>query len=378
MFLQYLTIKCGYATNRDLAQACRDSYPIQVVSVLWVICEVAIAATDLAEVIGSAVAMKLLFGLPLIAGVCVTAFDVLLLLLIHGRNRFRIVECLVGVLVSVITICLAVEMGLSKPEAVPLLSGLIPTSSLVTNKEKLFIAAGIIGATVMPHNLFLHSSIVLTRNTKRDDESLKTAIRYSTIDSNVSLLIALFVNASILIVAASAFYVKGYRNVATLEEASSLLNPVLGTKAGSILFGVALLASGQNSTLTGIQAIYLIREWVCVFDHLLNVGTLAGQIVMEGFLNWKIKPIYRRMLTRFVAIVPAVIAILIGGDESANQLLIISQVTLCFALPFAIFPLVHITSNKDRMGPHVNSRFTMVIAYIIGTVLFALNVVVSV
>jgi manganese transport protein len=176
-------------------------------------------------------------------------------LLIHGRNRFRIVECLVGVLVSVITICLAVEMGLSKPEAVPLLSGLIPTSSLVTNKEKLFIAAGIIGATVMPHNLFLHSSIVLTRNTKRDDESLKTAIRYSTIDSNVSLLIALFVNASILIVAASAFYVKGYRNVATLEEASSLLNPVLGTKAGSILFGVALLASGQNSTLTGIQAI---------------------------------------------------------------------------------------------------------------------------
>jgi manganese transport protein len=255
MFLQYLTIKCGYATNRDLAQACRDSYPIQVVSVLWVICEVAIAATDLAEVIGSAVAMKLLFGLPLIAGVCVTAFDVLLLLLIHGRNRFRIVECLVGVLVSVITICLAVEMGLSKPEAVPLLSGLIPTSSLVTNKEKLFIAAGIIGATVMPHNLFLHSSIVLTRNTKRDDESLKTAIRYSTIDSNVSLLIALFVNASILIVAASAFYVKGYRNVATLEEASSLLNPVLGTKAGSILFGVALLASGQNSTLTGIQAI---------------------------------------------------------------------------------------------------------------------------
>jgi manganese transport protein len=252
MFLQYLSIKCGIATNRDLAQACRDSYPPKLVAFLWIVMEVAIAATDLAEVIGSAVALKLLFNLPLIAGVCITACDVLLLMLIgQGSNRFRILEAFVGVLVLLITTCFAAEVGLSKPEAVPLLAGFIPDTSLFENSSKLFIAAGIIGATVMPHNIFLHSSIVLTRNTHRDEESMTKAIRYSTIDCNVSLSVAWFVNSAILIVAASAFHAHGYKSVATLEEASSLLDPILGSKAASILFGVALLGSGQNSTLTG-------------------------------------------------------------------------------------------------------------------------------
>jgi manganese transport protein len=379
MFLQYLSIKCGIATNRDLAQACRDSYPPKLVAFLWIVMEVAIAATDLAEVIGSAVALKLLFNLPLIAGVCITACDVLLLMLIgQGSNRFRILEAFVGVLVLLITACFAAEVGLSKPEAIPLLAGFIPDTSLFENSSKLFIAAGIIGATVMPHNIFLHSSIVLTRNTHRDEESMTKAIRYSTIDCNVSLSVAWFVNSAILIVAASAFHAHGYKSVATLEEASSLLNPILGSKAASILFGVALLGSGQNSTLSGRSISTLNTGVRLICRIIIFVGTLSGQIVMEGFLNWKIRPVYRRLITRLVAIVPAVIAILVGGDKSTNDLLIISQVVLCFALPFAIFPLVHITSNRSRMGKFANTLFTSFCAYVIGTVLIVLNIFVSV
>ena len=352
IFLQALAVKQGLATERDLAQACRDSYPKWVVAPLWVIIEAAIAATDLAEVLGSAVALKLLFGLPLIAGVCVTAFDVLVVLFAYGRN-FRILEVIVTTLVILITVCFAVQIGLSKPESLEVMKGFLPSAPIFTDNNQLLIAIGIIGATVMPHNLFLHSSLVLTRDIDRGDVArVKEAINYFTFDSTMCLICALFVNAAILIVAAAVFHVRGMNDVATLEEAHKLLAPILGSGA-SVVFAVALLASGQNSTLT---------------------GTLAGQVVMEGFLKWKIRPVYRRLATRCLAIIPAVIVISIGGDKSANNLLIISQVVLSVALPFAIFPLVHITSSSLKMGVHVNSRFVMTIALLIAFFITALDI----
>jgi manganese transport protein len=352
MFLQALAVKQGIATERDLAQACRDSYPKWVVVILWIITEAAIAATDLAEVIGSAVALKLLFGLPLIGGVCVTALDVLIILFTHGRN-FRILEGMVATLVILITVIFAVQIGLSKPESVDVLKGFLPSAEIFSDSDQLLIAIGIIGATVMPHNLFLHSSLVLTRDIDRSDlASVKEAINYFVFDSTLCLFSALFVNAAILIVAAATFYVNGLHEVATLEEAHELLKPILGSGA-SILFAIALLAAGQNSTLT---------------------GTLAGQVVMEGFLTWKIRPVFRRLFTRLLAIVPAVIVISIGGDKSANQLLIISQVVLSVALPFAIFPLVHITSSASKMGPHVNNRFVMILALTIALLITSLDI----
>ena len=352
IFLQALAVKQGLATERDLAQACRDSYPKWVVAILWVIMETAIVATDLAEVIGSAVALKLLFGLPLIGGVCLTALDVLVVLFAYGRN-FRILEAIVTTLVILITVCLAVQIGLSKPESLDVMKGFLPSAAIFTNQNQLLIAIGIIGATVMPHNLFLHSSLVLTRNIVREDVAMvKEAINYFTFDSTVCLLCALFVNAAILIVAAATFHVRGMEDVATLEEAHKLLAPILGAGA-SVVFAVALLASGQSSTLT---------------------GTLAGQVVMEGFLTWKIRPVYRRLATRCLAIIPAVIVISIGGDKSANELLIISQVVLSVALPFAIFPLVHITSSSLKMGVHVNSRFVMAVALAIAFFITALDI----
>lgn len=352
MFLQALAVKQGIATQRDLAQACRDSYPKWAVIILWVITEAAVAATDLAEVIGSAVALKLLFGLPLIGGVCVTALDVLIILYTHGRN-FRILEGLVATLVVLITVIFAVQIGLSKPESVDVLKGFLPSAEIFSDSDQLLIAIGIIGATVMPHNLFLHSSLVLTREIDRSDlASVKESINYFVFDSTMCLFSALFVNAAILVVAAATFHVNGFNEVATLEEAHELLKPILGSGA-SILFAVALLAAGQNSTLT---------------------GTLAGQVVMEGFLNWKIRPVFRRLVTRLLAIVPAVIVISIGGDKSANQLLIISQVVLSVALPFAIFPLVHITSCASKMGPHVNNRYVMILALAIAFLITALDI----
>ena len=353
MFLQVLALRVGLATNRDLAQACRDSYPKHLVTVLWVVMEVAICATDIAEVIGSAVALKLLFGLPLIGGVCITALDVLLILFMNGRN-FRLLEVFVGILIMIITISFITQLAMSQPDAVPLLMGFLPSTELLTNKEMLFIGVGIIGATVMPHNLFLHSSIILTRAVARDEESVKEAMYFGTIDSTVSLCLALFVNASILMVSAATFYKHGYNDVTTLEDAYQLLSPILNSTAASVLFAVALLASGQNSTLT---------------------GTLSGQIVMEGFMTWKLSPTFRRVATRLLAIVPSVICIAIGGDGSANYLLILSQVVLSFALPFAMIPLVHISSSRSRMGVFVNSLPTQVLAVAITVVILALNVV---
>lgn len=353
MFLQVLALKVGLATNRDLAQACRDSYPKPLVAVLWVVMEVAICATDIAEVIGSAVALKLLFGLPLVVGVCITAADVLLVLFMNGK-KFRLLEAIVGLLILVITVCFIIQLILSRPHAVPLLMGFLPSTELLTNKSMLFIGVGIIGATVMPHNLFLHSSVILTRDVARDDASIKEAIKFGTIDSTVSLTLALFINASILMVAAAAFHKNGYNDVTTLEDAYHLLDPILNSTTASILFAVALLASGQNSTLT---------------------GTLSGQIVMEGFMTWKISPTLRRVATRLLAIVPSVICVAIGGDSSANYLLILSQVVLSFALPFAMIPLVHISSSKGRMGVFVNTMPTTILAVIITAIILALNLV---
>jgi manganese transport protein len=304
MFLQILALKVGLATGRDLAQVCRDSYPYPVVVGLWIVSEIAIIATDIAEVLGSAIALQLLFGLPLMAGVCVTAMDVLILLVLNG-NRFRVIEIVVSLLVLLIAVCFAITLGMSKPEAIPVLMGFLPSEKLFANKEMLYIAVGIIGATVMPHNLFLHSSIIMTRHSGHDEENVRKAIKFGSIDSTCSLFIAFFVNASILMVSAAAFHAHGYNDVATLSDAYTLLDPILNSRAASLLFGIALLASGQNSTLT---------------------GTLTGQIVMEGFMTWKLPPAMRRLGTRLLAILPSVLAVAIGGEQSANDLLVLSQV----------------------------------------------------
>lgn len=352
MFLQALAATCGLATNRDLAQACRDSYPLPLVRVLWIVIELAIVATDLAEVIGAAVAMKLLFGLPEVYGVFVTSLDVFIFLFISGK-KFRVVEGIVGVLVLLITACFAVEVALSKPQATPLFWGFVPSSEIFVNKKELLIGIGIIGATVMPHNLFLHSSIVLTRNTRRTKAAIADAIRYSIFDSTVHLSVAWFVNCAILMMAAAVFHRRGYTDIATLEDASGLLSPLLGNKAASVLFGVALLASGQNATLT---------------------GTLTGQIVMEGFLKMTLNPTFRRVFTRLLAIIPAVLAAVIGGPNAFNSLLINSQVVLSFALPFAVFPLLHITASKERMRGFQNSTVVNVIAMVIGLLILLMNI----
>ena len=341
-FLQCLAAKLGIVFGRDLAQVCRDNYSERISFVLWIIMEIAIAATDLAEIIGSAIALNLLFSLPIVAGICITAADILLVLFLKG-SQIRTIEKLITTLVFIIGISFIIELSYSRPKAVDVLSGYVPDASLITNTEMLFVGVSIIGATVMPHNLFLHSSLVLTRASRLDREGQKEAIRYATIDSCISLFGAFFVNSSILIVAAAAFYKHGYHDVASLQDAYHLLSPVLGAKLASIVFGVGLLASGQSATFT---------------------GTFAGQIVMEGFINMKLSPMYRRMLTRMLAIVPAVIIVSVSGEEAVNGLLIVSQIILSFALPFAMFPLVQFTCNKDMMGPLVNEWYIKWIAYL--------------
>jgi manganese transport protein len=337
-------------TQRDLAQLCRDSFPKYISVMLWVIIEIAIAATDMAEVLGSAIALHLLFGIPIIAGVCITVLDVLLILFLH-RGRIRIIEFLVFILISIITISFIIEMIYSKPVFIDVLQGFIPTKQLFTDFGMLYIAISILGATIMPHNLFLHSSLVLTRATRDTEEGRKEAIRYGIIDVIISLIGAFFVNASILIVAASAFYRNGYEEISTLEEAHQLLSPLLGEKSASILFGIALLASGQSATFT---------------------GTFAGQIVMEGFLSIRLPPVSRRLLTRLIAIIPAIIATTIN-ENAVNDLLVLSQVILCFALPFAIFPLVLFTSDVHKMGTQVNSGYVKIIAYSVFVFITALD-----
>ena len=352
ILLQALAVRLGIASGRDLAQACRDSYSKPVTIVLWVLCEIAIAACDLAEVIGAAIALNLLFGLPLIWGVSLTALDVLLILFLQHRG-FRYVEALVVALIVAIAGSFAIELFLARPDAGALLAGFIPQPAIVTNPEMLYIALGILGATVMPHNLYLHSSIVQTRRYADTLESKREAIRFATLDSSIALMSALFINAAILIVSAAVFHGTAHESVADIGDAHQLLSPLLGTSAAGILFAVALLCSGQNATLT---------------------GTLAGQIVMEGFVNIRLRPWLRRLITRLVAIVPAIIVVSLYGESGTGALLILSQVILSLQLPFAVFPLVSFTSNRRKMGVFVAPRWVQALAWTIAVIIAALNV----
>ncbi|MEC0242028.1 Nramp family divalent metal transporter [Paenibacillus dokdonensis] len=352
ILLQSLSARLGIATGRDLAQACRDHYSKPVSMGLWVLCELAIAACDLAEVIGTAIALQLLFGIPLLYGVLITSVDVILVLMLQNKG-FRHIEVMVISFIAIIILCFGVELFLSKPDMAGIMGGFVPTTSIVTNPEMLYIALAMLGATVMPHNLYLHSSIVQTRKIDPSVAGKKSAIRFATIDSTVALTIALFVNAAILILAASAFYSTGHTEVAEIQDAYHLLTPLLGTGMASILFAVALLASGQNSTLT---------------------GTLAGQIVMEGFLNLRLKPWIRRLITRLIAIIPAIIVIGLYGEGYTGQLLIFSQVILSLQLSFAVFPLVKFTSDPVKMGPFLAPQWVRVLARIVAVVIAALNI----
>lgn len=351
ILLQHLSLKLGIVTGRDLAQACRDHYSRPVGFALWVICEIAIAACDLAEVIGSAIALNLLFGIPLIYGVILTALDVFIVLFLQHKG-FRYIEALVASLIFLIGGCFLYEIIISSPEIGPMLAGLVPKTEIVTNPAMLYVAIGILGATVMPHNLYLHSSIVQTRAYEKTDEGRATAIRFATIDSTVSLLFAFFINAAILVVSAAAFHGTEYESVADIADAYKLLAPVLGAQLASTAFAVALLASGQNSTLT---------------------GTMAGQIVMEGFLDLRLRPWVRRLLTRLVAIVPAVIVASLYGERGVGQLLVLSQVILSMQLSFAVVPLVLFTSDRRKMGKFVNHPVLAAFAWFVTVVIVALN-----
>jgi manganese transport protein len=352
ILLQHLAVKLGVVTGRDLAQACRDHFGPKTSFALWVLCEIAIAACDLAEVIGSAIALNLLFGLPLVWGVLLTAADVLLLLLLQSRG-FRVLESIIAALIFLIGGCFVYQLIAARPDLPAVLRGLIPTPQIVVNADMLYIAIGILGATVMPHNLYLHSSIVQTRNYPRNDEGKSMAIRYATADSTIALLFAFFINGAILVLSAAAFHGTGHQDVAEIEDAYHLLTPVLGASLASTLFAVALLASGQNSTLT---------------------GTLAGQIVMEGFLHIRLSPALRRIITRLIAIVPAVIVAAMFGSSGVNKLLILSQVILSLQLSFAVVPLVWFTSSSLKMGRFVNRPWLVVLASLVTVVIVVLNV----
>ena len=352
ILLQGLSSKLGIVTGRDLAQACRDHYSRPVSIFLWIICELAIAACDLAEVIGSAIALNLLFHIPLPWGIAITALDVLLILYLQNKG-FRLVEALVIALIGTIAACFLFEILIAKPSLSGIAVGFIPSGSILADQHKLYIAIGILGATVMPHNLYLHSSIVQTRRYEETPEGKRMAVKYAFIDSTIALSFALFINAAILIVAAATFHTTGHSEVAEIQDAYRLLTPLLGVAGASAVFAFALLASGQNSTLT---------------------GTLAGQIVMEGFLNIRIRPWLRRLITRLIAIVPAAITAIWFGASGTAQLLILSQVILSLQLSFAVFPLVNFTSDKAKMGEFVNPGWVKVLAYTVAVVIASLNV----
>jgi manganese transport protein len=318
---------------------------------LWVACELAIAACDLAEVLGSAVALNLLFHIPLLLGVLLTALDVLIVLALQGRG-FRLIEAFVITLIASIGLCFAYEIFFAHPIWREAARGFIPRAEILRNKEMLYIAIGILGATVMPHNLYLHSSIVQTRAFGQKKSEKREAVRYAVLDSTVALFFALFINAAILVLGAAAFHTRGLSEVADIAQAYKLLSPTLGAGLASTLFACALLASGQNSTLT---------------------GTLAGQIVMEGFLDIRLKPWLRRLITRSIAIIPAILVIGIAGEGKLTALLILSQVILSFQLPFAVIPLVQFTSERAKMGDFVNSRATTVIAWCVAAAILFFN-----
>ena len=351
ILLQSFCVRLGVATGRDLAQACRDYFSPRVNFCLWVLCEIAIAACDLAELLGSAIALQLLFGIPLVWGVCITGFDVLMLLFLQHKG-FRYVEALVIMLVATVGICFAAEMLFSRPDVGGILLGYMPKPEILHNPGMLYISIGILGATVMPHNLYLHSSIVQTRDWEPTNEKRWEAIKFGTIDSTVALSFALFINSAILIVAAATFHFSGYQDVAEIQDAYKLLSPLLGVSAASAIFGLALLASGQSSTLT---------------------ATLAGQIVMEGFLQMRLPAWLRRLATRLIAIIPALIAIIFFGETSTGNLLVFSQVVLSLQLSFAVIPLVMFTSNRRLMGEFVNPVWLKLLAGAVATIIVGLN-----
>ena len=351
ILLQALAARLGIASGRDLAQACRDHYSRPVTIFLWILCEIAIAACDLAEVIGAAIALNLLFGLPMIWGVILTSLDVLVVLYLQNRG-FRYVAALVVGLILAIAGSFAIELFLAKPALAPMLAGFIPRQEIVRDPTMLYIAISILGATVMPHNLYLHSSIVQTRKYRDTFEGKKEAIRFATIDSSVALMFALFINAAMLVMAAAVFHGAGHDAVADIGDAYQLLSPLLGTKMASILFAVALLCSGQNATLT---------------------GTLAGQIVMEGFINLRLRPWLRRLITRLIAIVPAVIVVWMYGEKGTGQLIILSQVVLSLQLSFAVFPLVMFTNDPHKMGAFASPLWLKSLAWFVAIVIAVLN-----
>lgn len=352
MILQHLALKLGIVTGRDLAQLCRERYPKPVAILLWIMAEIMIIATDLAEVIGSAIALYLLFDIPILIGVMITAVDVLVILFLQNRG-FRYLEALIVVLMATIVGIFTFQLIVAHPALAPLFAGFIPTAQIVFNPEMLYLAIGIIGATVMPHNLYLHSAIVQTRRYAETSAGKKEAIKFATIDSTAALTIALFVNASILILAAAVFFTNGVGEIAAIEDAYKLLSPVVGVGVASTLFAIALLAAGQNATIT---------------------GTLAGQIIMEGFINLRVKPWVRRVITRLLAIVPAVVFIGLYGANAATELLIFSQVVLSLQLSFAIFPLLMFTGNKKIMGEFTNSTPLKIVSWIIGVIIAGLNI----
>ncbi len=351
MLLQGLASKLGIVTGRDLAQACRDHYSRPVAFALWVLCEIAIAACDLAEVIGTAIALNLLFDIPLAWGIGITAVDVLIVLYLQNKG-FRLLEALVIGLIAVVGGCFLFELFITRPDIGEVARGFVPTTQIFTNPEMLYIAIGILGATVMPHNLYLHSSIVQTRNYEETSEGKREAVRFAFLDSTIALSFALFINAAILIVAAATFHTSGNTDVAEIQDAYKLLTPLLGVAGASTIFALALLASGQNSTIT---------------------GTLAGQIVMEGFLNLRIRPWLRRLITRAIAIVPAAVVAILYGERGTAKLLIFSQVILSLQLSFAVFPLVRFTSDREKMGEFVNSIGLRIAAYVVAGVIATLN-----
>ncbi|TJY44364.1 divalent metal cation transporter [Cohnella pontilimi] len=351
VILQALAGKLGIVTGRDLAQACRDHYSKRATYGLWFLCELAIAACDLAEVIGTAIALNLLFGIPLIYGVIITVLDVLVILLLQNKG-FRYIEAMVITLIGTVGICFVAELIMSQPAMAEVFKGFVPNTEIIRNPEMLYIAIGILGATVMPHNLYLHSSIVQTRQFDQTEIGKRQAIRYATADSTIALFFALFINAAILIVASAAFHTAGYTDIAEIGDAYHLLAPILGSSMASILFGVALLAAGQNSTLT---------------------GTMAGQIVMEGFLNIQLPAWLRRLITRMIAIIPAVIVTAIAGESGTAQLLILSQVILSLQLSFAVVPLVKFTSDKKKMGVFVNPLWLKIVAWTVAGLIAVLN-----
>ncbi len=349
--LQHLSLKLGVVTGRDLAQACRDHYSRPVSFALWVLCEIAISACDLAEVIGSAIALSLLFHIPLVIGCLITSVDVIAILFLQSRG-FRYIEALVAGLIAIIGACFLYELTLTHLPVAAVLIGLAPAPQIVTDPHALYLAIGILGATVMPHNLYLHSSIVQTRAFSRTDSGKAMAIRFASLDSFIALMFAFFINAAILILSAAAFHGTVNENVADIQDAYKLLTPVLGATFASIAFAVALLASGQNSTLT---------------------GTMAGQIVMEGFLNIHMPQWLRRLITRGLAIIPAVIVAALYGERGTGQLLVLSQVVLSLQLSFAVVPLVQFTSDKVKMGRFVNPTWLKGLAWGLTAAIIVLN-----